>query len=414
MLLAGAVAGCQTAGPASIGVGRDRYNSIIQSTSMEQTMANIVRVYNHEPTLFLDITEVDATVSFGGSLNGGVTNIGAKAGTTGSTIAGRLGNAAAAVQYSETPTIRYQPLLGQPLVAQMVTPVSVDALGLLYDSYWDVAPLLDFSAAYLTLDYRQFYLALNTINELNHRGALELVAGTSSLVNSTVSDAANSAPNDKTPKQPDTAKKPNGTNNNALNIYLRPFHPYAQHEDLADKQRLLQLWVRMVRLSGDGQPPFTPPPQCAALGLSLDANALRAWDVDIARKVTAPDDAGKNRQLETARHCLPGMIELRVVPLPASASNTAQLAPMMRTYSALGILKNATERPSPKIEFVTPQDQPPDAAPMPGIPASRQIQLLHAAAGRIGFRRLPASPENNAAAATIPWRPIKPSMSARK
>jgi hypothetical protein len=59
------------------------------------------------------------------------------------------------------------------------------------------------------------------------------------------------------------------------------------------------------------------------------------------------------------------MIELRVVPVPApeggdnaKARTLAQLtsrAPLMRTYSALGILKNATERPGPKIEFVTPR-----------------------------------------------------------
>ena len=172
---------CQQAGPTSIGMGRDRYNSIIQSTSMEQTMANIVRVYRHEQTLFMDVSEVDATVSFGGSFVGATTNIGAHAGKAGSTLAGEVGSATGTVQYSETPTIRYQPILGQALVAQLVTPVSVDALGLLYDSSWDVAPLLDLSSAYLTLDYREFYSALNTIDELTHRGAVELAAAKSAL-----------------------------------------------------------------------------------------------------------------------------------------------------------------------------------------------------------------------------------------
>src|SRR5579871_4453191 len=124
-----ALSGCQWFGPNSIGQGRDRYNNIIQSTAMEQTLSNIVRVYQHEPTLFMDVSEVDATISVGGSLTGGATSIGAGyLHTKTALINGQVGSAGGTVQYSETPTIRYLPLAGQPLVAQLVTPVSVDAL----------------------------------------------------------------------------------------------------------------------------------------------------------------------------------------------------------------------------------------------------------------------------------------------
>src|SRR5579863_8779843 len=174
--------GCQIIGPNSIGVGRDRYNSILQSTAVHQTMSNIVRVYRHEPTLFMDVTEVDSTLSIGASLNAAATNIGADSLRTATTITnGRTGSAGGAIQYSETPTIRYQPILGQPLVAQLVTPVSVDALGLLYDSSWPAAPLLDFASAYLTLDYGEFYSAFNTIIELDSDGGIQIAAGKSDL-----------------------------------------------------------------------------------------------------------------------------------------------------------------------------------------------------------------------------------------
>jgi hypothetical protein len=91
------LAGCQLLGPHAISAGRDRYNGIIQSTSMEQTMSNIVRVYNRQPTLFMDVTEVDASQSFQGSLSGGATSIGAEMGTrvsnsSAATYTGRLGN----------------------------------------------------------------------------------------------------------------------------------------------------------------------------------------------------------------------------------------------------------------------------------------------------------------------------------
>lgn len=115
----------------------------------------------------MDVTEVDATTSFTGTVAGGIANIGARAGTSGGTLAGQTGSVAGGVTYSESPLIRYQPLLGQPLVAQLATPVGPDALASLYDSSWGVMPLLDLATSFLTLDQDEFYAALNIIAELD-------------------------------------------------------------------------------------------------------------------------------------------------------------------------------------------------------------------------------------------------------
>jgi hypothetical protein len=338
-----ALGGCQTIGPKAIAMGRDRYNSIIQTTSMQQTMANIVRVYNYEPPMFMDVTEVDAVLSAGASVTG------TRSGLGGLPTA-NVGSVGGAAQYSETPTIRYQPLLGQALVAQLVTPVSVDALGLLYDSSWDIAPLLDFSSAYLTLDYQEFYSALNTMIELWRQGALEFGPGKSHLADASAPETASPKPGGGAGQAGSTK-----TNNDSLVIYLRPFGQGREASDIANKQRALQLWVRMFRIYADGQPPYSAPPGCAALGLSMDSAKLRDWDVNIASHISGSDET-KGQLLDSARACLPSAIELRVVPaseLPASMANNATRAPLMRTYSALGILKNATDRTQPKIEFVT-------------------------------------------------------------
>jgi hypothetical protein len=150
-----------------------------------------------------------------------------------------------------------------------------------------------------------------------------------------------------------------------------PFRHLGGPADLPDKQRVLQLWVRMFRIYLDsqvnGQSLFTPrnPKQCAAIGLTLDENALRNWDVGIAQQLAAVPDDQKSALLDTARSCLPSSIELRVLPVPLlmkgagadalTPTNFAGRAPLMRTYSALGILRNATQRPGPKIEFVSPE-----------------------------------------------------------
>ena len=128
--------GCQYVGPIAIDQGRDRYNGVIQATSKEQTFSNIIRVRNHEPTSFMDVSEVDATTTLSGNVTGGISSIGAVANpksTSAGTFAGQVGAVSGGAVYTEQPLIRYTPLLGQALVAQMVTPVSADALADLFE-----------------------------------------------------------------------------------------------------------------------------------------------------------------------------------------------------------------------------------------------------------------------------------------
>lgn len=347
---------CQYVGPVAIDQGRGRYNEIIHNTSQEQTLSNIVRAYNHEPISVMDVTEVDAAQSFVGSLQGAVTNIGSHIGsksTSAGTLSGQVEAVTANGQYSETPTIRYQPLLGQPLVAQLVTPVNADSLGLLYDSSWKVTPLLDLAASYLTLDYNEFYVALNIISELYTDGALEFVAAKTDIGKAAAEPKGEAAGEGGGKAGSQAAAKPVGSaGNDALDIYLQPFHYHEPRSDLAASRRQLQLWVRLLWLYHGTQPRFMPPNpgRCAQIHLTMAAADLRAWD-----RTLRSNSRGIN--LDEVRNCLPNFIELRSVPVsPAIARNENLIsgAPLMRTYSALGILKNATERPHPKIAFVTP------------------------------------------------------------
>jgi hypothetical protein len=109
--------GCGVVGPTSIKLGRNSYNEVIHQTSADQLLVNLVRIHNHEMPLFIDVTEVDATVQVQANASGAQTNIGARAGTTGGTLAGAVESVALSGQYLEAPTIRYQPLQGAPLIA---------------------------------------------------------------------------------------------------------------------------------------------------------------------------------------------------------------------------------------------------------------------------------------------------------
>lgn len=321
--------GCQNVGPIAIDQGRDRYNNIIQSTSKEQTLSNIIRVHNHEPTSFMDVTEVDATTTFSGTISGTVSNIGAKAGASGGTLAGQTGGIASGVTYSEAPLIRYQPLLGQPLVQQLATPVSLEALGSLYDSHWRVMPLLDFAALYMTLIPRQSYAALNIIAELDTKNVLELVAEQSEVTKSNDSTAIGTLKQSKAGNVIlQVTNKATGTGTkDALVIYLLPSDPDATPRD---KAREIRLWLRLWCLYEGTQP--TPKYQ---KGAKCPQN-MRYADLDQA----------KNR--------VPRSIEVRTMPVAPDKVPNGIGAPLMRTYSALGMLRQATERQHPRIEFVSP------------------------------------------------------------
>jgi hypothetical protein len=329
------VGGCGWLGPTAIKNSRGNYNEVIQRTSMEQTLANIVRVHNHEPTLVFDVTEVDATTSFQGAASGGVAGIGARPGTGGGTLAGQVGSAGAALQYSDTPTIRYFPLVGQALVSQMVTPVSVDAIAQLSGSDWPTAPVFDLAMSVLTPNYEDYYVALNTIDELAAYSALQISATKSNLTGSSLDDS--------------------------LILYVAPFGSLDADEKgikLERERRILKLWIRLLRI-------YAPAQSLKSLGLrpggSGDSPAtlaeMRAYDAKLGT-IEAEADRLTEDALMDRFWSLPNRIELRAAAVGPDRAKGELLGqngvPILRTYSALGTLKDATQYPYQRIKFVTP------------------------------------------------------------
>lgn len=317
-------------GPIAIDQGRGSYNNVIQSTSKEMTFSNILRVYYHEPTSFMDVTEVDATTTFAGTVNGGVSNIGAKPGTSGGTLAGQVESVAGGATYSESPLVRYQPLLGQPLVAQLATPVGPDQLASLYESSWGVAPVLDFSASYLTLDYDETYAALNTLAALDAMSRIELVGEKSDLTKTkdTTKSGTIGKVNGANVTLEVTNKASSSGTSDSLVVYFLPFHPHAKTANLGEQRRETELWNRLLRLYAKTQPKNDKCP-------------------------SSSEFVGLDRYPSS---CL--SVELRTMPVARTKMMSEHLssgAPLMKTYSAIGILKNAVEPPNPRLGFVTPE-----------------------------------------------------------
>jgi hypothetical protein len=336
----GIVSGCQYVGPIAIDQGRDRYNGIIQATSKQQTFSNIIRVRNHEPTSFMDVSEVDASTTLSGNVTGAITNIGATAtkSTTAGTLAGQVGSVGGGAVYTEQPLIRYTPLLGQALVAQLVTPVSVDVLDDLFQSGWNATALLHLATAYLSLHTDELYEALNVISELDAHKAIELVATKSDLSK------------EETPKeggqvgtlQISTKPSTGGGSNDSLTIYLNPMHAPGYWQEV-------QLWMHLLWLYAGTQPPFADTDKCKKYNVSVSNESLLGnWNayVDFRKQGLTPNEV---------LQCLPSSVELRNKAVTAKKMQDQHLvsgAPLIKTYSALGILKTATETPGPKVAFV--------------------------------------------------------------
>ena len=138
-----------------------------------------MRVSNGESPLFMDVTEVDAATSAGGTLGGGASGLGATANfksTSAGTIAGPVESITGSVSYQEAPTVRYFPLSGNALIAQVSTPIRPDSLVNLYNSDWPLAAILDLSVNRVTSGYEDYDAAIDAMIDLDAYGALILAA----------------------------------------------------------------------------------------------------------------------------------------------------------------------------------------------------------------------------------------------
>ena len=114
-------------------VQRALYNHAVQRTGQEQLLLNIARLRYRENLFFLEVASVSSSFEIEGEGNAGATLP-----TEGIEVFS-LGTRG---RFMEVPTVTYTPLLGQRFVQQMLAPVDLSTLVLLYHSGWSVERLL--------------------------------------------------------------------------------------------------------------------------------------------------------------------------------------------------------------------------------------------------------------------------------
>lgn len=121
------LSGCQSFGPEQLRGTHPLYNAAIVDSINGQFLSNLVRLHYRDPTFFLDVASVAATVRLGMKGDAGA-----------NFDASQSGNIGFGGSYEIYPTVSYAPLQGEDFVKSLLSPVSIDAVLALTGSGWSV------------------------------------------------------------------------------------------------------------------------------------------------------------------------------------------------------------------------------------------------------------------------------------
>jgi len=317
--------GCNSFGPDAVRGERPTYNDAIHETAVEQTFLNIVRVKHHQTTFFMDVSEVDASLQF--QTQGSASLSFPQAMGAGHIFSGHDYGIGGSLQYQESPTIRFQPLTGAALIAQVASPITVDSIASLYDSDWPLGPLLDLAADRLTPHAEDNDPALNAIMELDSYEALVLAA---------VKSPISIAPGGSAGRSPAQSGGGSTPPNDTLVLFFEPqgLVPHGEKHRNEAVQAAARLWARLLRIYAD----------------TLDGPDAAALPASLALLESGQFDPRSNNKV-------PRSIDLRTAPVdPGKCGGfpPSDLAPVLRMHSALGVLRSAANE-FPRFAFVDRQ-----------------------------------------------------------
>ncbi len=170
------LSGCSVIGPSTIQQGRTNYNEAIHETSEQQTLLNIVRVHNGETPLFMDVGDILSGTSATISSTGTQMGLGSLMAVGSNLIGNATGQIAGTGSYTEGPTIKYTPLVGQALISQVSSPIDAYSLANLFNSGWAIGSIFDLAVTRFTPGYDDYHAALDALMELDRYGTLILEA----------------------------------------------------------------------------------------------------------------------------------------------------------------------------------------------------------------------------------------------
>jgi len=132
-----ALAGCSSVPPGRITVDRLDYGQVIAESWKRQTLLNVVRLRYADAPVFLDVASIINSYSVGGKATAGAQN----PATSDPNVTGL--SIGAEGSWSNTPTVTYQPLLGDRFTRSMLQPVPPAAVFQLLQGAWPAEIVFD-------------------------------------------------------------------------------------------------------------------------------------------------------------------------------------------------------------------------------------------------------------------------------
>ncbi|GJE19313.1 hypothetical protein AIGOOFII_4056 [Methylobacterium marchantiae] len=157
--------GCTGIGVVGIVAERQEYNEAVNYTSAQQTLINLVRVYNRENPTFLSVADITSNKSISASLNGGSSNLGALL---------PIGALTSMVSVNEQPVVKYSTTTGFELIRQISTPISINSIFQLSSSNAPMLPLLILTLNRFTPEFGDYFRAITMLNSLDTLGAITI------------------------------------------------------------------------------------------------------------------------------------------------------------------------------------------------------------------------------------------------
>ncbi|MFA5924512.1 MAG: hypothetical protein WC856_25025 [Methylococcaceae bacterium] len=130
LILATLMTGCYSFGPDELRGTHPLYNAAIVDSQNEQFIQNIVRLHYRDPTFFLDVVSVTASLKM--DLSAGLDQSAFDLNSGGADILQLSGGAA----YTTAPTIAYSPLQGEGFVKSLLRPIAIEDVLRLAGSGW--------------------------------------------------------------------------------------------------------------------------------------------------------------------------------------------------------------------------------------------------------------------------------------
>lgn len=127
--------GCHSFGPDSLMGTHPLYNDAINQSINDQFLQNLVRLHYRDPTFFLDVVNVAATLKL--DFYGGLDQ--STIGMTGT--ANNILKFSAGTNYTTQPVISYSPMQGEDFVKSLMVPISLQAMFALSNSGWSAVRL---------------------------------------------------------------------------------------------------------------------------------------------------------------------------------------------------------------------------------------------------------------------------------